>query len=273
MKKILTTIWKFINSKIFGYVLILAFAVLFLGTCNRNKDLKNEAAIHGKNLVAMNDTIKTERLKNGELQVSISGYVANAIDLENYNAELAAELDKQKGKVITLNRIVFNLIQDTTELRKYIRILTDPGPPVQDNDTTWTVSWSTAYVYDSINYDRYDGKTQVRLRGPFTTKQIGSMSVAHNKTYLTYRDSQMKLVWGQEWEGKGKNKQLKIYARTNHPAFRASLLDGTYADLPKEKHWLQGWGVGPTLNIGYDFLNNQPAFVVGIGIHYNLYKF
>jgi len=233
--------------------------VLFLGTCNRNKGLKEEAAIHGKNLAAMNDTITTERLKSGALQVSIDGYVAGAIDLENYNAELAAEVEAQKGKVITLNRIVFNLKQDTADLREYIRNLPDPEPPQQLNDSTWEVSWATAYVYDSVNYDRYDGKTQVRLRGPV---KLGLVSVAHNQTYLTYRDSQMKLVWGQEWEGKGKNKQLRIYARTEHPAFKASLLDGTYADLPKERHWFQGFGIGPTLNIGYDFLNNQPAFVV-----------
>ena len=272
MKKVLNTIWKFINSKIFGYVLILVLAVFFLGTCNRNKDLKEEAAIHGKNLAAMNDTIKTERLKSGALQVSIKGYVADIIDLENYNAKLAAEVKAHGGNVITLNRIVFTLEQENAALEKWKEDhpWREPEDPTPETDSTWKVPWVAAYTYDSVNYDLYAGDTYVGLRGPY---DLSKVSVFHIDTDLTYRKSQVGLTWGQEWEGRGKNRQLKVFANTTHPAFEAKLLDGYHVKFEEEKHWLQGWGIGPTMNIGYDFLNNQPAFVVGIGIHYNLYKF
>ena len=269
--KVLKIIWKFINSKVFGYLLVLAFAVLFLGTCNRNKSLKEESVRQEHNVTAMNDTIKTEKLKSGALQVSIDGYVADVIDLEKYNKDLADAVKAQKGKVITLNRVVFQLIQDTTELRRWIALnIPPPEPPSSTSDSTWKVPWAVRYVYDSTNYDAYSGITNIGLRGPY---DLSKVSVFHTGTELTYRNSQIGLIWGQKYEGSGKNKRLKVYAQTTHPAFKAKLLEGTYVDFPKKTHWLQGFGVGPTLNIGYDFLNNQPAFVVGIGIHYNIYKF
>ena len=267
--KFLDKIWKFLNSKVTLYILIAVSAILFLGTCNRNSSLRDELDRRDINISALTDSIKTVKLKNGDLQSSRDAYMASAKELEKFNKELAEAVKNQKGKVITLNRIVFQLKQDTADLREFIRNLPDPEPPVQDDDSTWTVSWSTAYVYDSTNYDKYDGKTQVRLRGPFDLSKI---SVGHQQTYLTFRDSQIGLTWGQKWEGIGKDRKLRVYAQTSHPAFQTKLLEGVYVDYPRKRHWFTGFGVGPTLNIGYDFLNNQPALVIGVGIHYNIYQ-
>jgi len=176
----------------------------------------------------------------------------------------AEEVKNQKGDVITLNRIVFNLKQDTTDLKKYIRELPDPEPAQQNDDSTWTVFWAQSYVYDSTNFDRYDGKTQVRLKG----QNLDKISVAHNNTELTYRNSQIGLTWGQKYE----DDRLKVYAQTSHPAFQAQLLEGTYVDFPKEKHWFTGFGIGPQFGIGYDFIHNQPTFMIGVGIQYNIFQ-
>jgi hypothetical protein len=269
--KALTAIWKFINSKIFGYLLILAFATLFLGTCDRNKNLKEEADRQEQNISALSDSIKTVHLKNGEIQASIDVFMASDKELRALNLNLFNEVNDQKGKVITLNRIVFNLVQDTTELRRWIA--NNPPyvpPPTQETDSTWDVPWGARYVYDSVNFDVYKGITKVGLRGPY---DLSKVSVFHNETELTYRNSQIGLTWGQKWEGLGKDKRLKVFAQTAHPAFKAKLLEGTYVDYPKREHWLQGFGIGPQFGVGYDFLNNQPAFIIGIGIHYNIYQF
>jgi hypothetical protein len=78
----------------------------------------------------------------------------------------------------------------------------------------------------------------------------------------------MTLTWGQKYE-KGR---VHVFAWTSHPAFQATLLEGTYVDYPKKKHWFTGFGIGPNLSLGYDFINNRPAFIFGIGIQYNIYQ-
>ncbi len=86
------------------------------------------------------------------------------------------------------------------------------------------------------------------------------------------RESQIGLIWGQKWEGRGKDKRLKVYAQTAHPAFQTKLLEGTYVDYPKKRRWFTGLGIGPQFGVGYDFLNNQPAITIGLGIQYNIYQ-
>jgi len=265
--KVLTKIWKFINSKIFGYALIAAFILLFLGTCGRNSVLKEKANRTEQNLIASNDTIKSERLKNGDLRVSINGYVANEKELKVFNEDLANQVKAQTGKVVTLNNIVFHLRQDTADLRAYINyLLTKYETPHQINDSTWNVDWTLAYTYDSANYDIFIGRTQVGLRGPKSF--LKDITLTHNKTSLFNRDSKMSLTWGQKYE----DDKLKVFAQTSHPAFQAQLLEGTYVDYPKKRHWFTGFGIGPAANIGYDFLHNQPAIIVGVGIQYNIYQ-
>jgi len=265
----LNKIWKFVNSKIFGYILIAVIAIFLVGTCGRVSNLKEEARIKDQNMSALSDSIKTVILKNGDLQVSRDAFMADAKELRLFNAELSDAVKLQTGKVVTLNRIIFQLKQDTAELRAFIRNLPDPKPPEQENDSSWNVSWALNYVYDSTNYDLFTGRTRIGLRGPLDLSKI---TVIHNGTELLTRNSQIGLIWGQKWEGKGKDKKLRVYAQTAHPAFQTQLLEGTYVDYPKKRHWFTGFGVGPTLNIGYDFLNNQPAVVVGVGIHYSIYQ-
>jgi hypothetical protein len=269
MKKFLEKVWKFINSRIFGYIVVILLIVFFIGTCNRVNNLKDELKRKDQNISALTDSITTVKLKNGDLQVSINGYIATEKELRQYNSELADAVKAQKGKVITLNQIVFNLKQDTSELRKYIRELEKPEPPKPENDSTWRVFWNLNYVYDSTNYDIFRGMTRIRLNGPVLLQNV---SVSHLNTELTYRDSQIGLTWGQKWEGTGKNKRLKVYAETAHPAFSAKLLQGTYVDYPTKRHWFTGFGVGPQIGVGYNPITNGAVIYGGIGIHYNVYQ-
>ena len=268
MKKFLEKLWKFINSKIFGYIIILVFAALFIGTCGRNSSIKEENARKDQNMSALNDTIKTERLKNGDLLVSIDGYIGDATDLKEFNEGLAKQIKKEKGKVVTLNNIVFQLKQDSADLQENLAELKSKyEKPEQVNDSTWNVDWLLSYVYDSTNFDIFNGRTQVGIRGP--EKYFKDITLTHNKTWMLNRQSQIGLTWGQKYDEDGK---LKVFAQTSHPAFQAQLLEGTYVDFPKKRHWFTGFGVGPQLSVGYDFLHNQPAVMIGIGIHYNIYQ-
>lgn len=251
----LTKIWKFLNSKVFMYILIIIAIIVFISMCSSNGNLKDEAALKDANISALNDTVKTVKLKNGELESSITGYQGSAEQLEILNADLADDIKKEKGKVVTYGNLIFSLNQTIKDLEAALK---DPvyTPPVSTGDSSWNVDWKLPYIYDSLNYDIFNGTTQVSLLGG---------DLIHNKTFLRNRDSQMKLTWGQKYE----NDKLKVFARTSHPAFSADMMEGVYVDLPKEKHWFTGFGVGP--QVGISIFPTQTLYI-GVGVQYNIYQ-
>lgn len=253
--EVLTKIWKFLNSKVFMYILIIIAIIVFISMCSSNSNLKDEATLKDANITALNDTVKTVKLKNGELESSITGYQGSAEQLEILNASLANDIDKEKGKVVTYGNLIFKLKQDIKDLEEALK---DPiyDDPIATSDSSWNIDWTLPYIYDSVNYDIFKGRTQVSLFGN---------TLKHNKTFLVNRDSQMKLTWGQKYE----NDKLKVFARTAHPAFSAQMMEGVYVDLPKKKHWFTGFGVGPQL--GISLFPNQ-AFFIGVGVQYNIYQ-
>lgn len=268
MKKFLQGLWKFVNSKIFGYIMILVFAILFLGKCSSNTKLKDEADRKDQNISAMNDSIKIIVKEKGVVEFQRDGYIATAKELEEYNKELAKAVKAQKGKVITLNRMVARLKLDSTELAALVDSLkTVLEEPIQLNDSTWRIPWTAAYK----KVGSVSGSSLVGVRGP--EPWLKDIALTNKGITLTDWDIPINLTWGQKWVREDGEKKLKVFAETDYPGFDAKLLEGTYVDYPKKQHWLTGFGVGPTMNIGYDFLNNKPAFVVGIGIHYNIYQF
>ena len=268
MKKTLQAIWKFVNNKIFGYILVMIFVMFFLGTCNKNKDLKDEITKKDQNISAMTDTIKTVIKKNGNLEVSIDGYIGLTSDLQNYNKKLADQVKAQSGKVVTLNNIVFNLRNDSTSLaNRIIELEKLLNKPIQLNDSTWDIGWSTKYK----DIGTVAGHSIIGVRA--NKDWLRKIELTNEDIIISLIDIPVEMTWGQKWEGKGNSKKLKIYAETNYPGFQTKLLEGTYADIPKQGHWFQGFGIGPQFDIGYDFLHNQPAVVIGIGIQYNFYKF
>ena len=98
--KILTAVWKFINSKIFSYIVIAVVIILFVGTCGRNSILREEAVRNEQNLIASKDSIEAERLKNGNLQVSINGYMANEKELKEFKDVGNRKPRRWKGRVV-----------------------------------------------------------------------------------------------------------------------------------------------------------------------------
>ncbi len=253
---ILSKIWFFLNSKVFLYITIGIALFFFVNTCSKNTDLKKNIKRQSNNILALNDTITIERTKTGDLQVSVDGYVASEKELKSLNKDLYIDVKNQKGKVITLNNIVIELKQDTSELRKYIRNLKDKV--VQVNDSTYDLRWVLYYDYDSINFDRFRGNTRVNLR---------NNKVIRSKTELRRRDSRINLTYGQKWE----DDRVRVFAQSSYPGFTAASLEGVYVDFPKKRHWFQGFGIGPNFTMGYDFLHNQPAIIIGVGIQYNVY--
>ena len=265
--KTLNSIWKFVNSKIFNYIVIVVTIIILVSMCSKNVNLNDEVERNEQNISALTDTITTVKTKNGDLQSSISGYIATGKKLKELNENLANQVSNQKGKVITLNNIIFQLKQDTSDLNEYIRNSENETEKI--NDSTYNLNWKLSYIYDSLNYDIYNGQTQLFLTGNY--KLLKDLKIDHN-TKLLNRDSQINLIWGQKWEKVDGENKLKIFAETAHPAFQTKLLEGVYVDYPKKRHWFTGFGIGPSLNLGYDLINSKLVLAPGISIHYNIYQ-
>lgn len=287
ISKIFKAIWSFLNSKFLGYGVALVIIIFMAQTCKQLREARQDLDNANQNNSALVDTIKKEKMKNGALQFSIDGYIGDIETLKKNNAGLAAEVEKQKGKVISLNRIVILLRQDTTDLRKYIdqlkKLLEEP---IRLNDTTYLIPWTLPYTYDSLNYDVFKGQTKIGLtlrkhqatpkgllfnNGEFTTLppiDFSQITVNHLNTEMTSRITQIELVWGQKWE-KGR---LRVFANSKYPGFNVTNLEGVLLDVPKRPHWFTGFSVNFGVMPTYDFVAGKPTIVIGPSFGYTIYQ-
>ncbi len=91
------------------------------------------------------------------------------------------------------------------------------------------------------------------------------------------RESRINLVWGQKEE----DGKLRVFTQTNYPGFSPNSLEGVLIDpntnplmksLYKKKRWFSGFGVGPSINLGRDIINQRTSFTIGVSVHYNIYN-
>jgi hypothetical protein len=285
--KIIKDIWKFINSPIFLLGIIFILFIMLSKTCSDYKEEQRQNTINEQNNIAMRDSLRIEKTKSGGLQVSIAGYIASEKELKNLNEKLYKEVSEQKGKVLSLNKIIFQLKQDTSILNKHINYLESlMGQPIKINDSTYSVSWQLRYDWDELNYDIYNGTTYIgtRIKTGFVWKDgltsnellSDALILTHQKTLLNNKLSQMELKFGQKIE----DKQLKIFVETNYPGFTPKSLEGVLIDpntnpyiksLMKKKHFFPNtWSVGIGGSTGYNLFTSKPYFGVGVNLTYNL---
>ena len=100
LKTIGGVIWTFFNSKLFVIVLIVLLILFAAGQCKRILDDKREIDIHQQNISALTDSLKYERNKNGDLVISIDGFISTVKDLKDLSKNLVKEL---KGSLIRSN--------------------------------------------------------------------------------------------------------------------------------------------------------------------------
>jgi hypothetical protein len=280
IKKIFTAIWSFLNSKFLGYGIALVLIIFIAQTCSNLSKAKEDAANAHQNISALTDTIKKVKLKNGELEFSKAGYIGDIETLKKVNAGLAKEVEKEKGTVVNLNRIVILLEQDRDDLRKYIDSLKlILKEPIKLNDTTYLVPWTLPFTYDSTNFDIWTGQTKVGLtaatnkviltRNPITNKfDFSQIKVTNEGTEMLSRKTQIELVWGQKWE-KG---QLRVFARSKYPGFSVTNMDGVLINVPEKRHWFTGFSVNFGVMPTYDFVAGKPTIVVGPSFGYTIYQ-
>jgi hypothetical protein len=263
-------------------------------SCAKTRDMERKNKKQEQNIAALTDTIRMEKTKSGKQEVTIAGFVVSTKELEKLNKDLSNELKDQKGRVISLGKIIFQLKQDTAVLRARINYLESiMSQPIQINDSTYCIPWSLKYDWDSTNYDIYKGQTSIGITAKksapnfllnnnktyntqFNNQFNASFDLKHYKTELLERTTQIDLTFGQEVI----DHQLRVFVKTKYPGFSAKSLAGVLIDpntnpyikgLMKKKKWFPNtWSVGVGPSLGYNILTFKPYLGIGVNINYNL---
>jgi len=263
-------IWAFLNSRVFVIILIAILILVGVGQCKRIIDQNIDIDHYKQNQSALTDSLKYERLRNGKLLISIDGYISTEKELKNLNKKLWEEVQGQKGKVLALTSTIIQMRQDSAALAKEIDSLYVVIGKLKKNGNFYTAPWSIARRYSPGNYFKIVGSTVVQVinKDPF--------EMVHDTTYLTEFVNSIDVTYGNKVE----DKKLRVFIQSDYPGFTVKSMEGVLLDpsdwpdlvQSEKKHWFTGFGVGPNITMGWDFLNSQPSLIVGVGIHYNIYE-
>lgn len=188
--------------------------------------------LYGDNVTALIDSVSYYKAKNGELVASKSLLEGDMSLLEKTNSELANELNSMKVK---------NPEQVVKIVTKYIKA---------PSDTVWVIDSTNVNITKQFDFtDDYRSLTgDVYLKNNMLGLNISKDEVYTNYT-LAIKDN-------------------KAYITTNNPYIKILDIQGITIPTPKTKHFY----LGPSINFGYDPIQNKPSFNIGVSIGYGLFS-
>lgn len=253
-----------------GIILSLLFICILL--YNNVQNLQRQLVINEQNFIAINDSIRYEKQKNGELQASITSFIASEKQLKDLNRSLYDRIKRQEDRIISLNRSIIQLVQDTNQLRRYL-VKSDSliNSILQIDENNYLAQWNLKYVYDSTNFDIFSGTTHIKVVNKHPLELI------HLQTEMISRKTQIDLTWGQKIE----NGALRIFIQSAYPGFNVAQMEGVlidpntnpfFKDLVKSRRWFSGWSIGMGVSTGLNLNTGQWGLVIGPSIHYNIFN-
>jgi hypothetical protein len=245
-------------------LIVILIIILCVQQCSIS-NLKTDAAMNDINAAALKDTIKEVENKLGKTQFEKSVLIASKNGLKDLNADLAAEVNAQKGKIAYLSKIAAGISTNHNGPQIIIPIPHSSNANPCDSIASFNLPWNNDKQYDINNWRKLNGNS----------------SFIMNKGIITSASNEIKqdeiafdIVTGLE----KKDDHYEIFIRSNYPGFKPTKIDGAFIpqkDLfpPQAK---QKWSVGPTFSggLGACFTPSglQPAIYVGVGLGIS-YKF
>jgi len=224
--------------------------------------LSTQLAISEQNEKALADSVRVTKNKVKDLVYSKNILIAEKGNLEDLNADLAAEVKKEKGKVRELTRIVGEIKSDTIYITNTL---------IEYADGTKGLSWEHDTIYDVNNERHIAGISRFDIDGDGIVSPL--------ETTITRDDFKFNIVTGLvERDG-----NVEIFVRSDFPNFTVSKLDGAIID-PKKHPVMKKftkpkkWGIGPYVGVGMG-INVWPktdigvGFQIGVGVTYSLFQF
>ena len=140
-------ITKMLKRKDIVLLAIVAILCLLLfRQCDGNLSLKSQIKIQNMNLDALKDTVRIQKNKASEATYAKKTLLADKNSLEKLNKDLKEELDKQKGKVIVIEKVVTETKVDTHYVNNY---LTSYG------NNKFSLDWKYDSTFSVNNYRKF----------------------------------------------------------------------------------------------------------------------
>lgn len=233
-------------------ILLILLFLIVCGLSIYNVTTKNDLTKAENNIVAIQDTVKSYKLKNGELLYAQQGFLLEKAELEEYidiSKKTINELEKElDSKIALISKLEGNVRIDTLEVVDSIFI---------NNDTLFN-----NFVYQD-NWLYLNGLTKYYDNISNTTINIISMNAPI--TIGTTKDNQ--------W-----------FVTSENPYITFTDIKGANLEKAKPKRWSLGVQVGLGVIGGIGICGSSDNVVrsgwvvgfgpyVGIGLNYKLFEF
>ena len=239
-------------------LLVIIMGIILLISFKSCTNANNQIKINEQNIKALNDSVRYNKNKVGDLEASKNVLITEKKGLGDLNNDLATELKKEVGKVYELNKFILSLKNK-------------PG------DTVWMVNtlikypngeYGLAWTHDTL-YTGYNGRSIAGV----SKFRIKDSVIVPTSTFISKDEVNFSIVTGLRQKGD----DLEIFIRSDYPGFNVTGIEGAVID-PKnnpilKKYTVQKkWGVGPYVGVGVG-INLKPSIQIGIGVHYSLFRF
>jgi len=232
-------LWNKIPSNIKAYAICIILVVIaFLYSNWRIDSLKAKLVISENNLVALKDTVRVVKTKNGELEFVKLALMSDKKGLKALSDSLAKEVDKEKGKVKYIISTNVSIKHDTVEVESH----------VVDSSIMWA-------------YDHDDSAGSRHLAG-ISNKHV---------TKITRDELSLNLIAGLKERD---DKKMEIFVRSKYPGVTFGNIEGAVIDPMKPlvkppKKW---FSVGPCAGIILD-PTGAVRYGIGLSCQVSLYNF
>lgn len=232
------------KDKFYKYALTLCIVLIMFLVCVATRQCSN-IKDYKQNQVALSDSIEWVKNKNKDLEAQKAVLVADKKELKKLNEDLYSELQKEKGKIIYINKTGTTIVHDTT------------------------------YVYSEVSSD---GSFRVGIDTTYSEGNYRKLAIDGH-----YKDSSVSCDIVQDEFGvalvtglKREDGIVKIFVRSDYPGFNVTELDGAIVDQDdpllsrdiKKKKFIIGPQVGVGVGAG---LKVSPY--IGVGATYKIIAF
>lgn len=266
--------WSFVtNSKNLSLVFFVLMCVaigLVVIECSRNSKLKKELNSSESNVIALTDTVRIEKTKNGELEYIKTTMIGDIKNIKQMNEVLYDEIQNQKEKVYYISQMTTKINDKTSQWSNTGSYNYNPVTGMNE------ISWN----FDTTGVDwsrKINGKTIFK-----TTSTCSGYSISNMTSLLTNSDYSFKITTGIK-KSKTYPGKLEIFVKSSYPNMVFENIDGAIVN-PEDfsdmitKSKTKNWSFGPYVGIGYGLtLEKNPSFApvlsVGLSLQYKIISF
>ena len=241
------------------WIALVALIVLLFRQCSAIDRLEAEKKVGNQNLIALADTIHTERQKSGTVNAYRAVMLADMEQLRLVNNSLASKIDSLrrvagvKGTLVSVQNTGVNVNSGPLEVEAEVLYVSPSG------DVRLTLALDTTYSPGNS-----------RLMEGSVDFHIDSMTVTNPTLTLTRDELRMALSTGVV---RDKDGTYKIFVSTDYPGVTVTRLDGALLDPSAFVGANESSVViGPQVGLGWSFGSPAMSPYVGFGATYNLNK-